>query len=221
MTRIPLSVRIFRRVRRGFDQRRLARLVDEGGGGIEPCEHPRFPFDVFKEPGAKLVLNGRLRLASFLGGNEASAIVIHAGGTVLIDGDFTIGNGVRIFVAKGASLHIGGSRVEPHSGITCNSTIMVQRHMQIGHDFLCAWNVLVTDSNWHGIRGQASQADVKIGDHVWIAHGASVLKGARLGDGVVVASHSLASDADFPPHSLIGGTPAKVLRSDVVWQREV
>lgn len=221
MPKISLPVRVVRKVLRCFEQRRLARLVDEGSGGIEPCQPPRFPFDVFKEPGARLVLNGRLRLVSFLGGNEASAIVIHKGGTLRIDGDFTIGNGVRIFVAKGASLRIGGRRLESNSGITCNSTIMVQRSMQIGHDFLCAWNVLVTDSNWHGIRGQTTQRDVVIGDRVWVAHGVSVLKGARLGDGVVVASHSLVGEADFPPHSLIGGTPAKVLRSDIAWHKDV
>lgn len=221
MTKVPHPLRVFREILRWLEKHRLARLVDEGGGGIEPCQHPRFPFEVFKEPGARLVLNGRLRLVSFLGGNEASAIVIHKGGTLRIDGDFTIGNGVRIFVGQGASLRIGGRQLESHSGITCNSTVMVQRNMQIGHDFLCAWNVLVTDSNWHGIRGQTSQSDVVIGNRVWVAHGASVLKGARLGDGVVVASHSLVGEADFPPHSLIGGTPAKVLRSDVVWHRDL
>lgn len=128
---------------------------------------------------------------------------------------------MRIVVAKGASLRIAGKRHESDSGITCNSTIMVQRRLIIGSDLICAWNVFITDSDWHGIVGQSPQSDVEIGNHVWIAHGSSILKGARLGDGVVVASHSLVKGAEIPPYTLVAGVPAEVVRSNLKWQRDL
>ena len=58
---------------------------------------------------------------------------------------------------------------------------------------------------------------IKIGNHVWIGQRATVLKGVTIGDGAVIAAGSIVT-RDVPPHSLVGGIPAKVLKENVEWK---
>lgn len=50
-----------------------------------------------------------------------------------------------------------------------------------------------------------------IGHDVWIGTGAFVKRGVRIGDGAVVAAHSVVTH-DVPPYALVVGQPARVLR---------
>lgn len=52
----------------------------------------------------------------------------------------------------------------------------------------------------------------RIGADVWVGEKASILRGADIGSGSVVASQSLVKDV-IPPFSIVVGTPARVLRS--------
>jgi acetyltransferase-like isoleucine patch superfamily enzyme len=56
-----------------------------------------------------------------------------------------------------------------------------------------------------------SRGGVVIGNDVWIGHGTTILSGARIGDGAVVAAGSLVT-GDLPPYAIAVGRPAKVLR---------
>ena len=218
--RTNLIQRVFSKIIRLSLSRSLSRLVDEGEGRVV-INAQRIPFQIHKAPGAKLVLNGNLTIIPHLGGSESSQISLGRAAKLDIEGDFCIGNGVRIAVCDGARLRIGGRFQESASGITCNSSIMVKRSVDIGRDFICAWGVFITDSDWHQINGQQPQADVVIGDRVWIAHGASVLKGASIGSGSIVASHSLVSRINIPPQSMVAGAPAQIVRTGVNWSRDV
>jgi len=52
--------------------------------------------------------------------------------------------------------------------------------------------------------------------NVWIAAGATVIGGVRIGENSVVAAGSVVT-SDVPPNTLVGGNPARVIRSiDVV-----
>lgn len=172
---------------------------------------------VRKGKNAKLNIDGKLMVISHLMGTNQTNIVLGERAKLSVRGDFQLGNGVTIALAEDARLTIGGKLKESNSGITANSTLMVNKKIAIGRDFLCAWDVFITDSDWHSIEGQHHQGDVIIGDHVWIAHKSSILKGTIIGDGCIVASHSKLGNKEYPEDSLIGGTPGKVLRTDVSW----
>ena len=54
--------------------------------------------------------------------------------------------------------------------------------------------------------------DVIIEDDVWIGANAVILKGVTIGRGSVVASGSIVTKS-FPPYSIIGGVPAKLIKA--------
>ena len=156
-----------------------------------------------------------------MGGETKTIIDLAEGSSLEFVGDFEIGHGVRIMVGRHAILSFGGRNKESSSGITCDTTIMVQRRIKIGADFICAWGVFITDSDWHDFNGQPSQADVIIGDKVWVAHHSSVLKGTVIPDGCVIAAHSLVFGGDFSANSLIAGSPACTKRTNIFWHRDM
>ena len=61
----------------------------------------------------------------------------------------------------------------------------------------------------------------KVGNDVWIGQFAVIMGGVTIGDGSVVASHSVVTK-DVPPFSIVGGNPARVIRprfSDSIVER--
>lgn len=53
---------------------------------------------------------------------------------------------------------------------------------------------------------------IVIARNVWIAAGATIIGGVTVGENSVVAAGSVVT-RDVPPNSLVGGNPAKVIRS--------
>lgn len=107
------------------------------------------------------------------------------------------------------------------------SAIVGHYRIDIGDDVFTGMNVYITDQN-HGYEDpdtpigiQDPQDDpVVIGDGSWIGSGAVVLPGACIGRHCVVAANSVVRGT-FPPHSVIAGVPAKVVRAydGTKWER--
>ncbi len=110
-----------------------------------------------------------------------------------------------------------------------NSTIVIARRIEIGDDVLIAWGCTIVDhdshavrfsdrkddaSNWYHGRKDWSRIDIKpvtIGDKAWIGLNAIILKGVTIGAGSVVAAGSVVTH-DVPPHVLVAGNPARIVR---------
>lgn len=60
--------------------------------------------------------------------------------------------------------------------------------------------------------------NITIGDHVWLAWGATVLGGSQIGEGSVIGANSLVK-GKIPNNVVAAGTPAKVIRRDIAWER--
>jgi acetyltransferase-like isoleucine patch superfamily enzyme len=98
---------------------------------------------------------------------------------------------------------------------------LVYKKIEIGRDFVCAWNVFISDSDWHQIGKQSHQADIYIGDHVWIANSCSILKGSQIGNNCIVASYSKVIKSKYESDSMLAGTPARIVKSDIFWSRDI
>ncbi|MBN1102449.1 MAG: acyltransferase [Deltaproteobacteria bacterium] len=186
--------------------------------------HIRDPFlkvTISVAPTARFVCNGILTIDACRGGNEPVAITLGERSELIIDGDFIIGNGTRIILEKEASLYIGGKRHESASGITEKSLVMVRKRIYIGADCIIAWNVFITDCDWHSIHGRNMQEDVTIGEHVWIACNVSILKGSKIGNNCIVGAHSMISRKAIPDHTLVAGSPARIIANNIRWNRDM
>lgn len=64
-----------------------------------------------------------------------------------------------------------------------------------------------------GLEGHhATAGDVIIGHDVWLGSGCMILSGVRIGHGAVVAARAVVT-RDVPPYAIVGGNPAKLIRS--------
>ncbi|RFC62113.1 antibiotic acetyltransferase [Fulvimarina endophytica] len=55
------------------------------------------------------------------------------------------------------------------------------------------------------------KGDTVIGNDVWIGEKAVVMPGVTIGDGAVIAAHSVVT-ADVPAYGIVGGNPARLIR---------
>jgi len=193
----------------------------DGGGGKITITEPFINFKIKKHTNSELIIKGNFRLISHIGGNNPVIIEIGKNSKFHINGDFVVGQGVRFFLESNSTLLIGGKDKESDSGITSDTLVMVYKRIEIGKDFICAWNIFISDSDWHQIAGQNHQADVIIGEHVWIANSNNILKGTIIGDNCIVASNSKLQNKVFPDNVLIGGIPPKILKTNIVWSRDI
>lgn len=105
--------------------------------------------------------------------------------------------GDRCFINLGCTFLDGGQ-------ITLGHHVMVGPHCQFysaGHDLDYRKR-----RNWETICNP-----ITVEDDVWIGGNVVITQGVTIGKGAVVAANSLVNK-DVPAHTLVGGTPAKVIR---------
>ena len=56
--------------------------------------------------------------------------------------------------------------------------------------------------------------NVSIGEHVWIAPEAKIMKGCTIGDGAIIGSNAVVTK-DVPANTVVGGVPAKFIKSTI------
>ncbi len=164
-------------------------------------------------------VGGRLDVGLRWGHNGFAApsqLYVAASGAVRVEGSFHVFAGTRIVVDDDAVLTIGSGYINSDARIACFSAIT------IGHDVAIAEQVVIRDSDNHQVKSAMGDqhphtAPIRIGDHVWIGLGATILKGVTIGDGAVVAARAVVT-RDVPPGALVAGVPARVIRADVVWE---
>jgi acetyltransferase-like isoleucine patch superfamily enzyme len=193
------------------------RWIDEGDGRIRHKDW-WVPLHVEKAKGARIILNGDLRIATHLSDCNPVRIQMGPDSTLHIDGDFQLSQGCKILLSRGAHLYIGGADKEALSFTSGNCKIMVERKLHIGKDFACAWNVFITDCDWHSVNERLGQAETYIGDHVWVTCNCSILKGSRLESGCVLANGTVVHRQHFGPNDLVAGNPAATRRKIGPWQ---
>lgn len=94
----------------------------------------------------------------------------------------------------------------------------------IGDDCLFADGVFWT-GDFHVIRDKKTgrilnhNADIVVGRHVWLGTGVKVLKRACIPDNAIVGAHSLVTHRFDAPNVVLAGVPAKVVKTDVDWER--
>lgn len=191
-------------------------------GKIAPIKCIVFPgiqLRVRRHPESTVSISGRLVFHPHADMVGCSSISLGKNASLSINGDFEIGQGVSLSMSGGGKLNIGGKRLSSGSGITKDTIVMVEESLSIGCDVIVAWGCTITDSDWHDIEGQVRCKPVVIGDHVWVGHQVSVLKGAVIPSGCIVGARSVVGSSDFPENALIAGAPAVIVKTGIAWKR--
>lgn len=132
----------------------------------------------------------------------------------------TIGDNVKI--AKRCSLFGGPENIleiKENSYIGMNTIVNgFAAKVMIGKNVSIAQNVnIMADSGPNASPAlqqlfPIEKKPVTIGDHCWIGTSAVIMPGVELGNFCIVAANSYVN-ASFPPYSIIGGSPAKLIRT--------
>jgi acetyltransferase-like isoleucine patch superfamily enzyme len=132
---------------------------------------------------------------------------------------FSVGDRVTLFEHVQIKLEAAGARIRLGDGteVSERSEIIAHESVSIGSDCLISWEVLIMDGDYHHLRGSEPTAPIVIADRVWIGARATILKGVTVGEGAVVGAGAVVT-ADVPPRTLVAGSPARVVRSDVEWE---
>ena len=115
------------------------------------------------------------------------------------------------YTAHGTEIRIGRNVF-----INQNCTIYDLGGVEIGDDVLIGPNVSIITSG-HPLEPSQRRAatigkPIVIERNVWIAAGATVIGGVTVGENAVVAAGSVVT-RNVPPNTLVGGNPARVIRS--------
>lgn len=140
--------------------------------------------------------------------------------------------GEHCFIGKGCNFWIDGNDNEivigDYTTFTHSVHLCAQEHntkIEIGTDCMFANNIIVRNSDSHpiyslnGHKRLNEAQNVKIGNHVWIATKATVMKGVTIGDGAIVGYLSVVTK-DVASNTLVVGTPAKVVKENIEWTRD-
>ena len=183
---------------------------------------PSAVFDIHPSP-KKLISKGilfgnnpvkGLKMPTALRMEANTTLEIHDGPlTRYGKGPYNLRYGAYIEVVNGGKLTIG------QGAANVNLTIMCAKEVTIGNGVRIGRNVSIRDWNGPHVIFSSSyrhHAPVHIEDHVWLCTGCTIMPGVTVGEGSVVAANSTVTK-DVPPRSLVAGSPAKVIKTDIEW----
>lgn len=183
---------------------------------------PGVTFDL--HPSAKIIIKAPflygfspvkgLRIPTCLHMGPNATLEIHDGPlTRYGNAPYNLRHGAYIEIVNQGKLTIGQGSCNVGLTIMCAKEITIGNGVRIGRNVsIRDWNgphVIINDS-------YTNHAPVHIEDHVWLCSGCTILPGVTIGKGSVVAANALVIK-DVPPKSLVGGNPAKVIKTDIEW----
>jgi acetyltransferase-like isoleucine patch superfamily enzyme len=135
--------------------------------------------------------------------------------------------GDNTYVMHGSILHVYNFRDLPHAFIHIGANSLIGEHnilrgqggITIGDRVytaplvqMLAVNHIYHDPTRPMVDQGITAEGIVVEDDVWIGAGAIITDGVRIGKGAVVAAGAVVTK-DVPPHTVVGGVPAKVLKT--------
>lgn len=136
-------------------------------------------------------------------------------GTVIFQGSAVFSDGIAL--SNSGKLRIGDNFLCNH-----NCTIWCKTGISIGKDCLVGWDVTICDHDKHkvwrdGVRTNEKPRRIIVGRHVWLCSKVTLLQGAGIKEGSIVAFNALVNKRFKDSHILLAGIPAKKKKENVEW----
>jgi serine acetyltransferase len=159
----------------------------------------------------------RLCMPTVLAG--ARGLLVGRNVEMTVYGDLIVG--ARVILAAGCTIEVG-----PRGRLVIGDDVFIGRYSVIrAHELIeiaercnIAEHCTIRDQD-HQINPDlrlgetdAVSAPVRLERNVWVGAGARLLRGARVGEGSVVAANAVVR-GEFPARTIIGGVPARILRT--------
>lgn len=117
------------------------------------------------------------------------------------------------FFGKGDKIRIGDN-----SGLGCNC--VVPNGSIIGDNVMMGPNCYIISQNHNFDRtdvpmiqqGTSESLPIVIEDDVWLGRDVLITRGRKISKGTIIAAKCVLTK-DFPPYSIVGGNPSRLLRS--------
>lgn len=181
-----------------------------------PCVKPIGNVLWQAEKGSSLIVHGDSEFGTslFRGSSLESRAMLTPGSKLILHG-CRFGYGCNIQLFNGGQMEVG-------KNFYCNigATFICSGSIKIGNDVICGRNITIRE--YHGdhfinTSNYKCSKPIEIGDHVWLCEYSTIMPGVKIGSGSVIAAHSLVTH-DVPPNSLVMGSPARVVRTNVQWK---
>jgi acetyltransferase-like isoleucine patch superfamily enzyme len=171
----------------------------------------------------KTALGGMINLLNAMyrlrGCKKGKIVTVKGRLKVNAKGKIIIGNNCKIWSHIGTTQISAGPRavisIGENTFINTGTIITSRRRIVIGKNCHLANQVIIMDDDFHDVSQRehtSEKAAISIGNNVWIATRAIILKGVTIGEGAVVAAGAVVTK-DVPPFTLVGGVPAKFIRT--------
>ena len=146
------------------------------------------------------------------------------------------GDNHRLFIGDNCYMEKGSFWFEDADGEICigsNTTIkdadfasIESVLVKVGNDCMFSFGIDIRPGDSHSIIDLATNKRINpaeniiIGNHVWIGARATVLKGVKIADHVVIGNGSIVTKSCTSCNCVITGVPARVVKENVDWCRE-
>lgn len=134
---------------------------------------------------------------------------IEDGAQVYIGEGVHFDEGLRLSATAGARIHIGRSCWFNH-----DVSIIARQEIIIGDNCIFGPSCYLIDHDHNIVKGKNimdqgfNSSHLHVGSDVWLGVGATLLMGARIGDGAVIAARAVVTKP-VPANEIWGGIPAK------------
>jgi acetyltransferase-like isoleucine patch superfamily enzyme len=131
-----------------------------------------------------------------------------------------IGKGTKIhataFIRHGERVEIGSHCLINHNNVLqagkVDAKIRIGNYVHTGANvMMIAFNHAFDTREIPTILQDYYDADITIGDDVWIGGGTIILAGVTIGKGAIIAAGAVVNQ-DVPEYAIMGGIPAKILK---------
>lgn len=96
--------------------------------------------------------------------------------------------------------------------------------VNIGDDCMFAHNTNVVNTDTHPVFQNGKlinkAENCTIGDHVWVAQDATILKNSQVAGGSIVARSALVCKKFTNKNCILGGVPAKIIKENIEWTNQ-